>query len=73
MSAPSGVCRDQHIAGSEDERLAVAGGELQRPQECKHILRLGRIVPVERRMRRRLLEVRSYVAATISFLYWRRP
>src|SRR5439155_22624990 len=40
--------------------------ELERAGERDHVLRLGRLVPVERRMRRRFLEVdRDHVGAIV--------
>jgi hypothetical protein len=50
---------DQHVAGPDDESLAVAGGEFERAGERDDVLRLRGVVPVEGGMRRRFLEVRG--------------
>src|SRR5262245_31975215 len=57
---------DQHIAGTQHERLAVAGGEFQRARERDHVLRLGRVMPIERGVRRGFLEMdRHHVGAVV--------
>ena len=66
VSAADAVLGHQYVARTQDERLAVAGGELERARQRDHVLRLGRLVPIERRVRRRLLEMdRHHVGAVV--------
>jgi hypothetical protein len=56
MPGADGVFRQQDVAGVQQEVLAVAGLEIERPGERDHQLADRRGVPGERATRGRLLE-----------------
>src|SRR6266545_6560290 len=62
------VFGEQHIARSDDECLTVAGGEFKGSRQRNDVLRLRIIVPVERGVRRRLLEMDGDYIGAILFV-----
>jgi polar amino acid transport system substrate-binding protein len=56
MSGSDIVGRKQYVAGVQHERFTIARAELERTIQRDDILSLWGLVPIERRMRRRLLE-----------------
>src|SRR5215469_4780883 len=68
MALADMVHGDQHIAGSEYERLPVRGGELERSRQRDHELRLRVGVPIVGGMRRRFLEMDGNHLGAIVFI-----
>jgi hypothetical protein len=65
VSASDVIGRHQHVAWTQNESLSVARRKFERPRKRYYVLRLRRIVPIERRMRRGLFEMDCYDVAAI--------
>jgi hypothetical protein len=66
VAAADIVLGEEHVARPHDELLAVTRGEFEGARERDHELPLGCVVPIERRVRRRLLEMdRDHVGAVV--------